>query len=52
MASRLLRAALSGKVEQADVEAAEIAGFRPFNATGSKLVTNEQIDKLRDQVGL
>ena len=29
-----------------------IAGFRPFRAANPKLVTNEQIDQLRDQDGL
>jgi len=29
-----------------------VAGFRPFQAANPKLVTNEQIDQLRDQDGL
>ena len=29
-----------------------VAGFRPFRAANPKLVTNEQIDQLRDQDGL
>lgn len=29
-----------------------VAGFRPFAARDSRLVSNEQIDQLRDEVGL
>jgi hypothetical protein len=29
-----------------------VAGFRPFQEASPKLVTNEQIDQLRDQDGL
>ena len=55
MVSRLLRAALSGSPDPglapsppAPVEAV----FRPFPAPAGQLVTNEQIDRLRDQAGL
>jgi hypothetical protein len=50
--SRLLRAALSGEVQKAEAGSAVVAGFRPFEAASPKLVTNEQIDLLRDQDGL
>jgi len=50
--SRLLRVALSGEGDRADAGSVLVAGFRPFGATNSKLVTNEQIDQLRDQDGL
>lgn len=56
MISRLLRAALSGapmdKAPNLGAEAATIAGFRPFAAEGQRLVTNDQIDQLRDQGGI
>jgi hypothetical protein len=29
-----------------------VAGFRPFAARDSRLMSNEQIDQLRDEVGL
>ena len=29
-----------------------VAGFRPFAAADQKLVTNEQIDQLRDLAGI
>lgn len=50
--SRLLRSALSGGVEKADAGSAVVAGFRPFHAASLQLVTDEQIDQLRDQDGL
>lgn len=53
--SRLLRAALSGAAStgQAPAEASPgVAGFRPFQARGVAVVTNEQIDQLRDEAGL
>ena len=50
--SRLLRVALSGEADRADAGSVLVAGFRPFGAADSKLVTNEQIDQLRDQDGL
>jgi hypothetical protein len=55
MVSRLLRAALSGVAGTAPppgVGPATVAGFRPFAAPGGQLVTNEQIDRLRDEAGL
>jgi len=53
--SRLLRVALSGEVQLAqagETRSPEVAGFRPFAAADQKLVTNEQIDQLRDREGL
>ncbi|QPN70937.1 hypothetical protein [Synechococcus sp. CBW1108] len=53
--SRLLRAALSGapSTGQAAAEAPpSAAGFRPFQARAGVVVTNEQIDQLRDEAGL
>lgn len=50
--SRLLRAAMAGEGGKGEAGAAGVGGFRPFQAPGQKLVTNEQIDQLRDQEGL
>jgi hypothetical protein len=54
--SRLLRIALSGTCAGhspgASAEEAGVAGFRPFAAVDQKLVTNEQVDRLRDQEGV
>jgi hypothetical protein len=55
MVSRLLRAALAGESQEAqagETKRAGVAGFRPFAAADQKLVTNEQIDQLRDREGL
>ena len=56
MVSRLLRAALSGGAATEALASggptATVAGFRPFAAQSRLVVTNEQIDQLRDQVGL
>jgi len=56
MVSRLLRAALSGTSAigaQASPPASEaVAGFRPFPAQAGQLVSNDQIDQLRDEAGL
>ena len=54
MVSLLLRAALTGPGDSAQppaAEAAGIAGFRPFPARG-QVVTNDTIDRLRDEAGL
>jgi hypothetical protein len=54
--SRLLRIALSGTAtgSAAGAGAGEgsVAGFRPFAAGDQKLVTNEGVDRLRDQEGV
>jgi hypothetical protein len=55
MVSRLMRAALSGaaSTDQAAAGAASsVVGFRPFHARAGAVVTNEQIDQLRDEAGL
>ena len=48
----LLRLALSGDGDRGDAGSLLVAGFRPFRAANPKLITNEQIDQLRDQDGL
>lgn len=48
--SKLIREALAGH-QQAPVGGRTVAGFRPFPARGT-LVTNEQINVLRDQEGV
>ena len=53
--SRLLRAALSGAASTGQAAAGappSVAGFRPFQARAGVVVTNEQIDQLRDEAGL
>lgn len=50
--SNLLRAALSGEVGKGDGRSDGVAGFRPFQVIRPALVTNEQIDQLRDLDGL
>jgi hypothetical protein len=49
MVSRLLRAALSGAAAPTG-PATTVAGFRPFPA--GAVVSNDQIDQLRDEAGL
>jgi len=50
--SRLLRSALTGEASAQRSGAAVLAGFRPFAASDQRLVSNTQIDKLRDLEGL
>jgi len=54
------RALAWARSEQGDAEGSAFSGrspdhldtrFRPFKATGSQRVTNEQIDLMRDQIG-
>lgn len=55
MVSRLLRAALSGtpsSLPGAEKPIPRVAGLRPFQARGGAVVTNEQIDQLREETGL
>jgi hypothetical protein len=57
MVSRLLRAALNGSAAgglapSASATTGGLAGFRPFPARTGQLVTNAQIDQLRDEAGL
>jgi hypothetical protein len=46
--SKLLRSALTGEASAQGSGAAIVAGFRPFAASNQQLVSNEQIDQLRD----
>jgi hypothetical protein len=50
--SSLLRSSLSGKAPAQPSDAAAVAGFRPFAASHQQLVSNEQIDQLRDLEGI
>jgi len=47
-----LRSALTGEAPAQRSGAAVVAGFRPFAASDQRLVSNEEIDKLRDLEGL
>ena len=49
--SNLLRTALTGEASAQRSGAAVVAGFRPFAASDQQLVSNEQIDQLRDFEG-
>ena len=49
--SKLLRSALTGEASAQRPGAAVVAGFRPFAASNQQLVSNEQIDQLRDLEG-
>jgi Family of unknown function (DUF6364) len=50
--SKLLRSALTGEAQAQRPGAAVVAGFRPFAASDQQLVSNEQIDQLRDLEGI
>ena len=50
--SRLLRSALTGEASAQRAGAAVVAGFRPFAASNQQLVSNTQIDQLRDLEGI
>ena len=50
--SKLLRSALTGETPAQRTGAAVVAGFRPFAASNQQLVSNEQIDQLRDLEGI
>ncbi len=50
--SKLLRSALTGEALAQRPGAAVVAGFRPFAASDQQLVSNEQIDQLRDLEGI
>jgi hypothetical protein len=54
MVSRLLRSALSGASRDLAPAASPpaVGGFRPFPSQAGHVVTNEQIDQLRDEAGL
>lgn len=50
--SRLAREALAGRrASESQSSGASVAGFRPFASRG-KVVTNEQVDGLRDREGV
>ncbi len=49
--SKLLRFALTGDASAQRPGAAIVAEFRPFAASNQQLVSNEQIDQLRDLEG-
>ena len=50
--SKLLRSALTGEASAQCPGAAVVAGFSPFAASNQRLVSNEQIDQLRDLEGI
>jgi hypothetical protein len=50
--SKLLRSALTGATPAQRPDVAVVAGFRPFEASDQQLVSNEQIDQLRDLEGI
>ena len=50
--SKLLRSALTGEAPAQPPGAAVVVRFRPFAASDQHLVSNEQIDQLRDLEGL
>jgi hypothetical protein len=53
VASELIRRALSQPVAAGAPEPATRHGFRPFAATAAdNLVTNEQVNRLRDELGI
>jgi hypothetical protein len=52
MVSLLLRAALGGSTTAQPSVEGTVAGFRPFPAKAGQLVSNDQIDQLRDEAGL
>lgn len=51
--SRLLRKVLTGQPNglAAGIDTQPVAGFRPFGP-GGRIVTNEQVNRLRDQEGV
>jgi len=52
--SRLLRQAMVGAGAQAPrtLPEASVAGFRPFNSATHQLVSNNQVEAIRDQEGI
>jgi hypothetical protein len=50
--SRLLRSALTGEAPAQRSGAAVVAGLRTFGANNQCLVSNEQIDLMRDREGI
>jgi len=49
--SNLLRSAHTGAAPAQRSDAAAVAGFRAYGASDQQLVSNEQIDQLRDLEG-
>ncbi len=49
--SRLVREALTGRATSSSTDTPGVGGFRPFPANG-RLVTNSQVDALRDSEGV
>jgi ribose 1,5-bisphosphokinase PhnN len=47
--SRLLRQAMTASGSQGPVTPVGVAGFRPFSSPNPQVVTNEQVNALRDQ---
>jgi len=50
--SRLLRQAMTGSKPSEAQEACGVAGFRPFSTPSTQLVTNQQLDAIRDHDGI
>ena len=50
--SRLLRQAMTGSRPPELGVACGVAGFRPFSSPSARMVTNEQVDAIRDQDGI
>jgi len=50
--SELLRKALSGAGERERASQDTVGGFRPFSSPDTRIVTNEQVDRLRDDEGI
>lgn len=50
--SQLLRASLSGANRKKSVKSTTITGFHPFTAHDSQIVTEEQINQIRDLDGI
>jgi hypothetical protein len=49
--SRLLRQAMTASQSPAPVAPEGVAGFRPFSRSNPQVVTNEQVNAIRDQEG-
>ncbi len=50
--SALLRKALTGGGASEGVSLTAVGGFRPFSSPDARIVTNEQVDRLRDEEGI
>jgi hypothetical protein len=47
-----LRQAMTGSKPSEAQEACGVTGFRPFSSPSAQLVTNEQVDAIRDHDGI